>query len=462
LTVHDAVESPRELIPRAQWQFARLENGAVVPDPGHVYLQSGFQPGRIYEVVYVSENPPLVGLGPTAVRDAISCLKYDGAEPLGMSRGAISRAIGFGISQSGRFLRTFLYYGFNRDEQQRKAFDGMLVHVAGGGRGSFNHRFAQPSRDAHPFMNFLYPTDIFPFADLDQTDPETGLTDGLLSHQGAEFLPKIFYSNSSYEYWGRAASLIHTTVDGKKDAPVPANARIYFFAGAQHGPAGFPPTRSIGQQLNNPTDFRWSMRALLTAMNNWLTAGSEPPPNRYPRFSDGSLVSPERLDFPKIFGVNFTTRLHKAYRVDYGPEFRTKGIVTREPPKLGSSFPMMVPAVDQDGNEIAGIKMPELAVPLATYTGWNLFNAKAGPTNEISSMAGSYIPFPRMQAERAAAKDPRRSVEERYASREAYLGLIAAATLELIEQGYLLRQDMPEIVKRAARHWDYQTRGGTE
>lgn len=462
LTVRDSVEAPRQVIPRAQWQFARLEKGVVVPDPGHVYLQSGFQPGRIYEVVYVSQNSPLVGLGPAAVRDVISVLKYDGAEPLGLSRGAISRAIGFGISQSGRFLRTFLYYGFNRDEQQRKAFDGMLVHVAGGGRGSFNHRFAQPSRDAHPFMNFLYPTDIFPFADLDQTDPDTGLTDGLLSHQGAAFLPKIFYSNSSYEYWGRAASLIHTSTDGKRDAPVPANSRIYLFAGSQHGPAGFPPTRSIGQQLSNPMDFRWSMRALLVAMNNWLTAGIEPPPSRYPRIGDGTLVQPERLGFPEIRDINFSTNLHKAYRVDYGPEFRTKGIVTIEPPKVGAAFTMLVPSVDQDGNEIAGIKMPELAVPLATYTGWNLFNAKSGPTNEISSMVGSYIPFPRTPAARAAGKDPRRSFEERYASREAYLGLIASATMELIDQGYLLRQDMPEIVKRAARHWDFQMRGAAD
>ena len=461
LTVRDAVDAPRELIARAQWQFGRLENGVVVPDAGHVYLQSGFQPGRIYEVVYVSENPPLVGLGPAAVRDTISGLKYEGAETLGMSRGAISRAIGFGISQSGRFLRTFLYYGFNRDEQQRKAFDGMLIHVAGGGRGSFNHRFAQASRDAHPFMNFLYPTDIFPFTDVEQTDPETGLTDGLLSHQGAEFLPKIFYSNSSYEYWGRAASLIHTSVDGKMDAPVPANARVYLFAGSQHGPAGFPPTRSIGQQLSNPTDFRWSMRALLTAMNNWLTTGTEPPPSRYPRLNDGTLVSPTQLSFPKIPNVNFTVRLHKAYHVDYGPEFRTKGIVTHEPPKVGGAFPMMVPAVDRDGNELAGIKMPEVAVPLATYTGWNLFNTKSGPTNEISSMVGSYIPFPRtpnerIPAERSTAGDPRRSIEERYASREAYLGLVATAALELIEQGYLLRQDMAAIVEGAARHWDYQ------
>ena len=186
------------------------------------------------------------------------------------------------------------------------------------------------------------------------------------------------------------------------------------------------------------------------------------PSSRYPRLSDGTLVLPERLDFPAIPKLNFTTRLHKAYRADYGPEFRTKGIVTLEPPKIGSAFPILVPAVDQDGNEIAGIKMPELAMPLATYTGWNLFNAQSGPTNEISSMAGSYIPFPRTRAERAAAKDPRRSVEERYTSRETYLGLIATVTLERIDQGYLLRQDMPEIVKRAAAHWDFQARKADE
>ncbi len=453
LTVRDAVEAPRELIPRDQWQFARVDKDAVVPDAGHVYLRTGFQPGRIYEVVYVSENPPLAGLGPAAVRDVISCLKYEGAAPLGIPGKGISRAIGFGISQSGRFLRTFLYYGFNRDEQQRKAFDGVLAHVAGGGRGSFNHRFAQPSRDAHPFMNFFYPTDIFPFSDLEQTDPETGLTDGLLAHQGAEFLPKIFYSNSSYEYWGRAASLIHTTIDGKQDIAAPANVRIYFFAGSQHGPAGFPPTRSIGQQLNNPTDYRWSMRALLTAMNHWLSEGKEPPASRYPRIADGTLVAPELLGFPKVPTVNFTARLHKAYRVNYGPEFRTKGIVSIEPPKIGAAFPMMVPAVDQDGNEIAGIKMPELAVPLATYTGWNLFNAGAGPTNEISSMAGSYIPFPRTRGERSSRADPRRSIEERYGSRDAYVGQVTAAALRLIDEGYLLKQDMAEIVKRAADHW---------
>src|SRR5205823_8822406 len=165
-----------------------------------------------------------------AIRDTIAMLKYQsggGPSALSIPAGAITRALAFGVSQSGRFLRTYLYDGFNRDEENRKVFDGVIAHVAGAGRGSFNHRFAQPSRDGHPYLNFFYPTDIFPFTDAAQTDPETGLTDGLLTHAGTpDLLPKIFYTNSSYEYWGRAASLIHTTIDGLKDAPIMDNVRI--------------------------------------------------------------------------------------------------------------------------------------------------------------------------------------------------------------------------------------------
>ena len=256
LTVRDTADGKRQPIPRERWRFARMENGEPVPDSGTVWLEGGFEANRIYEVVYLSENPPLVGLGPTAVRDAVSHLKYSGAEPLGIPDDALDRGIAFGISQSGRFLRTFLYYGFNEDERGRIAFDGVMSHVAGGGRGSFNHRFAQPSRDAHPYMNFLHPTDIFPFTDRAQSDRETGREDGILTHAlKREFWPKIFYTNSAYEYWGRAASLIHTTIDGKRDIELFDNVRVFLFSGTQHGPGSFPPRVSIGQQRANPLDF---------------------------------------------------------------------------------------------------------------------------------------------------------------------------------------------------------------
>jgi hypothetical protein len=433
-----------------------MEAGQPVADRGKVWLEGGFEPGKIYEVVYVSENPPVVGVGAAAVRDVLSQLKYAGSPELGIPKESIQRTLGFGSSQSGRFLRTFLYYGFNRDEANRKVFDGLMPHVAGGGRGSFNHRFAQPSRDAHPFVNFFYPTDIFPFSDAAQTDPESGLTDGLLTHNlKPEHRPKIFYTNSSYEYWGRAASLVHTTIDGKSDLAPPATTRIYLISGTQHGPSGFPPSTGIGQQRNNPMNYRWALRALLLALDRWVADGVEPPASRYPRIADGSLVAPEKLGFPKIPGVNYSTRIHAAYRADYGPKFISDGIVSNQPPKIGSAFPMLAPAVDADGNETSGIRLPELQAPLATYTGWNLFNAKAGPTDEISSMAGSYIPLARSAAARKAAGDPRPSIEERYASREAYLGRVSEAALELAGDGYLLEQDIAEVLRRAAGHWDY-------
>ncbi len=449
LTVHDKIESPRRTIPRGQWKFSA--------DRTSVEMAAGFEPHKIYEVVYTAQDPVLVGLGPAAVRDFFSHLKYGPAAPGTSPIPGIRRAYAFGVSQSGRFLRTFLYYGFNQDEDGRQVFDGVMAHVAGGGRGSFNHRFAQPSRDAHPFMNFFYPTDIFPFTDVEQTDPETGLTDGLLARvQKSRTAPRIFYTNSSYEYWGRAASLIHTSVDGKSDAPIPDHVRIYTFAGAQHGPSPFPPVRTIGQQLNNPNDFRWTMRALLVAMDRWVTEGTAPPSSVYPRIADGTLVAPEAVDFPKIPGVVYSTRIHKAYRADYGPQWKS-GVVTQEPPKIGKPFPMLVSQVDADGNETGGLKMPELAAPLATYTGWNLFNAHSGPTDEISSMQGSYIPFPRNRATRERSGDPRGSIEERYRDREQYLGMVSGAALALIEQGYLLDQDLPAILKQARQRWEYVT-----
>jgi alpha/beta hydrolase family protein len=450
MTVRDSVEGPRRIVPRNQWSF----------DGTNVRMAAKFEPGKIYEVVYTAENPPLVGLGPAAIRDVVSMLKYsksgDSLSALSIPAGAINRATAFGVSQSGRFLRTYLYYGFNRDEGNRKVFDGVIAHVAGAGRGSFNHRFAQPSRDGHPYLNFFYPTDIFPFSDVAQKDPETGVTDGLLTHPGSpELLPKVFYTNSEYEYWGRAASLIHTTVDGTADAPLMDNVRIYLLTAGQHGPAGFPPTQTIGQQRNNPLDYRWAMKALLVSMDKWTANGTPPPPSKYPRVSDGTLVAPDKLRFPKVPRVTTTNAVHRAYRADYGPRFATEGVVTVEPPKIGNAFPILVPQADADGNGVAGIRMPELAVPLATYTGWNLFNDRSGPIDVLSSMQGSYLPLPRNAAERTRTGDPRPAIDDRYRDKDQYIGLVTKAAVDLIEQGYLLAEDLAVVVKNAGKHWDY-------
>jgi Alpha/beta hydrolase domain len=447
LTVRDRVEGERRTVPRALWH---VEDGA------RIVMKEGFEPGRIYELVYTAQDPPVAGAGMAAMRDTISFLKYGGAkdEVLGDQNRYLKRAFAFGVSQSGRFLRTYLYNGFNQDERNRKAFDGIMAHVGGAGRGSFNVRFAQPSRDGHPFLNTLYPTDIFPFTDLDETD--AGLTDGLLTHaMKPRDWPKVFYTNSSYEYYGRDASLIHTSIDGKKDAPLPSTTRIYFFAGGQHGPAAFPPPQNHTQNMSNPDPYTWSLRALLVAMNHWVKDGAEPPASQYPKVAADQAVPLGAVQFPKIPGVAFPTRTQRAWHADYGPQFRAEGVITQEPPKLGAPFPLLFPQVDRDGNEVAGVRMPEIQAPLATYTGWNLRAPDIGAPDELFSMQGSWIPFPRTQTERMKTGDPRLSMDERYASREEYLAKFEAAAKSLAAGGYLLAADVPKLVLRGGAEWDY-------
>lgn len=453
LTVRDLPASPRKTIPRSQWRF---------PDATHVELSAGFVPGKFYELVYEAQDPAIAGLGPAAVRDMISYLKYGGGPtifPLADQRRFLKRAVGFGSSQSGRFLRTFLYSGFNRDEKDRQVFDGVWAHVAGAGRGSFNHRFAQPSRDGHPMLNSFYPTDIFPFTDLEQTDPETGERGGILVRARQEQVaPKMFYTNGSYEYWGRAASLIHTAADGSADAALPPGTRIYFLAGTQHGAGSFPPPKNGTLHRANPNDYRFVMRALLQAMHAWLKDSQEPPASRYPLMARRELVPLTAVAFPKVPGVALPRRPHGAWRVDYGPEFQSKGIVSIEPPKVGKPFPVLLPQTSLDGNEIAGVRLPEIAVPLATYSGWNLRAPSIGAPTEMYNMVGSWLPFARTKAEREKAHDPRPSIEELYPSREAYLEKTRAALRDLIVKGYVLEQDAAALEERARTLWDYAAR----
>jgi hypothetical protein len=428
LYVRDSVAGERTLIPRNEWTFTTDRNVAV---------KGGFTPGRIYEVVYLAKDPVVAGLGPAAVRDFVSFLKYGGEETLlGDQHSYLKRAIGFGVSQSGRFLRAYVYDGFNADEKQRRVFDGVWAQVAGAGRGSFNERFAQPSRDGHPFWNVSYDVDLPPF-------DEEGL---LIKARQANVAPKLFLINGSYEYWGRAASLIHTTPDGKADAPPSANTRIYYFSGSQHGSGSIPPRPAEAQNVTSMNDYRYGLRALLVAMQKWLKDGTEPPPSQYPRLSRGELVTIERLSFPKIPGVAVPTHKREAYRLDFA----------QQPPKAGEPFPTLVPQVDADGNDKGGIQMPEVAVPLATNTGWNLRAAKIGAPTELYGMTGSWIPFPLTKASRESRNDPRASIEERYPTEQAYLDQIDKAAAALVNGGYLLEIDVPAVHARAAKEWAYR------
>lgn len=455
LTVRTGRYAPREIVPRAAWRFAKEVNGQVVEDRQSIYLLGGFEPGRIYELVYRSANPPVVGLGLAAIRDAISAAKYDPASPF-----AAKHAVAFGVSQSGRLLRQFIYQGFNTDEQGRKVFDGMLIHVAGGGRGSFNHRFAQPSRDAHRFDTFFYPTDLFPFASLPDSDRTTGLTDGLYSHLfDPNNPPLVFQTNTGYEYWGRAASLIHTTSDGAHDITIPPTERIYHLAAGQHVPAAFPPaeeTRHPGSQAyrGQPLDYRLPLRALLVGLLDWVTKGVEPLPSAYPRIDRGTLVPIGKVRIPAIPDLGRPTVIHQPDRLDFGPRWKD-GIIEREPPETGAPFPTLVPQADALGNEAGGIRTVELEAPLASYFPWNLRKGQPGDTNETTRILGTFLPLPRTEAERAAAKDPRPSIAGKYRDRAAYLAQARKAAEELVKRRMLLADDVERAVARAAAVWDW-------
>jgi hypothetical protein len=445
LTVRDSAAGERRLIPRDQWQFGRLEDGRRVADSTRVYMAEGFEPNLIYEVVFVAGDPPIAGLGLAAMRDAVSHLKYNAVEGLGFAAGDIKHAITFGNSQAGRLLRHFLYDGFNIDEQQRMAFDGLIPHLASNATGSFNHRFAQPSRAVDRSYN--YPGDQFPFSDVMQTDPVTGVEDSLLARLTPSTIPKVFYTNTSTEYWRLPTALIHSTPDGETHLPPADTSRIYFFAGTQHVPAAFPATRIDGLRIGNPNNYRWFLRALLLALNDWIADGTLPPESSYPTREAGTLAELQDIRFPNTPRVRLPSDVSRAYRLDYGPRFISEGIITNEPPVVHSVFPFLVAQVDETGNEIAGLRSPDQAVPLATYTGWSPYNPISTP--------GAYIPLARTEAEREASGDARPSIEELYESRDQYLGLIAARGIELIDGRYILAEDLAAIIENAGRHWDF-------
>ena len=431
LTVHDGPSSTARTIPRGEWKMAGAANGVVVS------MQRGFEPGRNYELSYKAANPSISGLGLAAVRDITAFAKHEAQK-------RVKYAIGFGVSQSGRFLREFLYDGMNTDEKGRQVFDGVVAHIAGAARLDVNRRWATPTGLG------TYSATAFPFADAAQKDPVSGTTDGLLDNPRArQNQPKIFYTNTGVEYWGggRSAALIHTTADGSKDVPLPANVRTYFFAGNQHGPAAFPPPAGQGQQKGNPTDYWWNMRALVVSMERWVTNGTMPPPSQYPRLGDGTLVKASTVAFPNIPGVQSPRTLTAG--------MRTSNELAPGGAGAGATLPFLVPQVDADGNERAGIRLPEVAVPLATYTGWNFRSEKIGGTQQLVALLGSYIPLAQTKVERDAARDPRRSIAERYSSKDEYMQRIAKAANLLVKDGYLLSEDVPAIAKRAAEHWDY-------
>ena len=434
-------DTPRPL-PRDSWQ--------VSSDGCFVHLTSGVGTG-IYEAVYRAKGSPVAGLGLAALRDFASYLKHGPSRTSGGRRCArcprrVQRVIGYGYSQSGRFLREFVRDGFNADERGRAAFDGLMISSAGAGGGSFNHRFAMPGQAGNSVLSVLRPVDLPPFTD-----------EGLLARsRDARVTPKIFYTFSSTEYWARAGSLTHTTADGRADAPLAATSRLYFLAGTPHSMGGLPLTKGRQQYRHfvNFAEQRWVTRALLLDLDAWTRNDDEPPPSQYPTMSKGELVAFEDVRFPKVPSFPFATYMPRVWRMDYGPEYAATRVISIEPPRIGEPFRVLVPQVNADGNDVSGIRLPELAVPLGTYAGWNITEPQLTELGYLSGLVGGFEPFAQTKAQRDASGDIRLSIAERYTGRPDYLGKVKRAADDLVRQRFLRVEDVPAVLQTAERIWN--------
>ncbi len=453
LTVRMRSYGQREAVPRTDWAFA-VDGAAggdgsrqVAPSAFHLHLPNGFIPGAIYELVYMARDPLVLGLGFAAVRDLVSFLRYeteDGANPLAGGTG-VEKAYAWGRSQSGRFLRDLVYHGFNEDEGSRRVFDAIAPHASGGGRMFLNYEFARPVTSCQQHTNQLEP-ELFPFAYNIMEDPRTGRSDGILKRPATD--PLVVHTQTSTEYWQKRGALAHT--DGRgKDVPLPDRVRMYLIASTQHNaPYGARAEPGKTRHLSNPVSIGPALRALIVAMDRWATDGTAPPPSRVPRSADGTLATPEclRAVFPAIPGAGCTGLHNRQLFLDYG-DGAIHGVIDARPkaPPDGAGYTILVPAVDTDGNDVAGIRLPWITAPLATYTGWNLQSEELAE-GELAGLSGSSIPFPRTRADRSANGDPRPSLEERYESVGGYLQQVRAAIEYLVGMDLMLAEDTDALL----------------
>lgn len=409
---------------------------------------AGYDSGAIYEFIYQAKDPKVMGIGFAAVRDVVSFLRYETADDDGnpnpmtdQGKTAIEKVLALGVSQSGRFLRDFIHQGFNEDEGGRITFDGVIPLITGSRKSFTNYEFAQPSRNARQHEDHLFPGDQFPFSYGVTSDSISGRTDGIFAKcQCNGTCPKIMHMDGENEIWQGRGSLVVTNTTGTADLTLPTNVRAYLFAGTQHFPVpNLPPPLGICQQMSNPMDYRPFMRALIIALDKWVTDGTAPPHSQYASLANGTFVSPYSTNFPNIPGVTYEGLVNYLNLLNH----------STQPPSIGAPYPVWVTAVDSDGNSIAGIRHPLLQVPLGTFTGWNLRAAGHG-ANDLCSLTGSYIPFAKTAAERIALGDPRLSIEERYNNHGSYVSSVARAAVKLHQQGFLLEDDMSQIIKDAA------------
>lgn len=432
LTVRRREADPPRPVPEEAWHYATPRQLELLPK-GTKPL-----PGSIYQFTYRATEPKVLGIGFAATRDVVAYLRGDAAGGANPAGGAIRHAVALGISQSGRYLRDFIAQGFNRDEAGRRVFDGVLSHIAGIGGVFLNARFGQPSRTNTQHEDHLYPENAFPFSAAAQHDPVTGRTGALLRDDG--FDPLLIEVNTGTEYWQKGASLLATDPLGRTDLALPDTTRVYLVSsGFHYGRAGLTSSRGPCANMRSTLNPAPALRALLVALEDWVTRGTPPPDSRIPRLSDGTLVEPAEAGYPFIVGVPVPTAPNTIAR------FST---YVDPKPESGPQYRPLVPRVDADGNDVAGIRLPAVAAPRATFTGWNLY-ADPFPAGALCDREGSQLPFARTRAEREANGDPRPSLEERYPDPDAYLAAVTKSVDALVRDRLLLREDGDSLVQAA-------------
>jgi alpha/beta hydrolase family protein len=455
-------DDPPITIPRTDWAFGRCD--AANPFPGipgfeQLCLRDGLEPRYAYTVRYRARNPLVMGLGLAAIRDFVSFLRNDLKDSLGTPNpiaGTIRASMMEGASQAGQIVRTFLHLGFNLDEQGRRVFDGMNPVIAGT-RNALNVRFSLPTPGQAFRLGHLRPGWESPFTwmpEIDCVAPRFGWV--LQRCMETASCPNIIHVVSSSEYWNSRASLTATDVLGQFDEWIPRNVRMYLLSGTQHSPAAAPPGRGICQQLMNPNDWSPYHRALLVALEQWILEYKEPPPSQVPSLAEGTLVESDAasIGWPNIPGANYTGRINALPLVDFGSAFDARdmtGILSDKPAVIpGRAYTVLVPKVDADGNETAGIRPSTVQAPVATYTGWNL-QREGFAEGELCQNTGSYIPFRRSKADREAVGDPRLSLEERYGDHAGYVDAVRQAVTRLVTQRFLLPEDAKAMIEQAEK-----------
>ena len=429
------------------------EEAWVWKDDRHIALREGsFEPGALYDLRYTAANPPVLGIGFAAVRDLVSFLRFEARDGAGQPNPLRGRtaprprfALGVGVSQSGRFLRHFLDLQMNRDAAGRRVFDGLLPYIAGAGKVFANHAFGQPTRTAGQHMARLFPENWFPFAHAAVADPLTGAESGLLRGDGSD--PKVIEVNTSTEYWHKGASLLHTDPLGRRDLAAPSSVRLFLIAGTEHA-GGLIFRDEACSNRGNPHRPNAALRALLVALEEWVREGRTPPASRVPRLADATLVPLEKLRFPALPGAAVADRMNR---------IRLPGDWVDPAQDDGEVYGARLPQVDGDGNEIAGLRLPPIAVPLATYTGWNVF-ASGYPAPDLCGRSGSHLPLPVSRD----PSDPRVPIRERYPSHADYVARVREAADALVAERLLLPEDAERYVSQAREHTaPWRATGGT-